>query len=127
MDEYVIHVTKIPEPHDYLNGSWAVGFSHAKTYPATKNVTFCCIRRGIDAPIFAGCTFQNPHDHYDADRGEKEAFKRAVENFAGCTEHYEIIMSRFRGALWCAKGRPGYAKSKILSDLHKGLNNILEG
>jgi hypothetical protein len=138
MKEYVIHVTKTGYPG--LDGAWAVGFSVDKTDPSNKEVTFCMLRNELWFEPFSGCSVKNPHDTpdqkgYDPRKGEQTAFKRAVEqatNFMGDDES-KNVMSRFRGALWIAQGRPGYKKAAvspiygILQEMVSQLSNEYEG
>lgn len=124
-----IHVTKTG--WDMLDGTWIVIFSTDVTRISNKEVTYCAIRKdqGYFFTPHAGCSVKNPLDADEPLRGEREAFKRAVESMLGTmssnasTKH---IVDRFRGALWIAMGRPGYAKSKILSNLHTFMENETE-
>lgn len=117
MKEYVIHVTKTDSPK--LDGTWGVGFSVDTTHPSGKEVTFCMIRNEVWFEPYAGCSVKNPNDFpdqkgYDPRKGEQTAFKRSIESlldgvWTGAKEK-KFIIDRFRGALWIAMGRPGYAK-----------------
>ena len=123
MEEYVIHVTKTEAP--WLDGTWGVGFSVDKTDPSGKDVTFCLLRKA-DGYYFvphAGCSVKNPKDDNDILRGKRTAFKRAVESLVPgwMPGKRELLVDRFRGALWIAMGRPGYFKKE-----NELLNNSLE-
>ena len=98
-----------------MDGTWIVIFSTDVTRISNKEVTFCAIRK--DQGVFfiptAGCSVKNPLDADDPLRGEREAFKRAVDALGYGDS---VIMDRFRGALWIAMGRPGYKESKTRVD-----------
>ena len=116
MDEYEIHVTK-----SGFDGKYAVGFTTGKSHPSKKEFTFCVIRMGEASYPYCGCAVCNPRDSKDDVRGKRAAFKRAVESMLsewGMPEDVEAyVMSRFRGALWIAMGRPGYKKELPTVDL----------
>lgn len=110
MKEMNIHVTKTG--WNTLDGTWIVIFTTDKTKVKGKEVTFCAIRKdqGIYFSPTAGCSVKNPLDVDDPLRGEREAFKRAVEIICGFDTN---AVARFRGALWIAMGRPGYKKVEL--------------
>ena len=139
MKEYVIHVTKT-EPE--LDGEWAVFFT-TETTTSGREITFCSVRHGIGHQPYSGCSVKHPKDTENEMRGMQESFKRAVQAmldkrnsmtvvtkvegiWSGGWNHITTvcepkdtsnIMSRFRGALWIAMGRPGYKKEIPTVDL----------
>jgi hypothetical protein len=116
MKEINIHVTKTG--WDGLDGTWVVIFTTDVTRISNKEVTFCAIRKndGFFFTPSAGCSVKNPLDEDDPQRGEREAFKRAVESttaYPYYDKDRKYIVDRFRGALWIAMGRPGYKKEEL--------------
>lgn len=108
---FKIHVTKTG--YEVLDGEWEVSFSNGYAMHG-KETTFCMLRKGIWHPPHAGCAILNPKDLVNPDRGRQTAFKRAIMSLAKMdmlnTEQQKHVISRFRGALWIAMGRPGYKK-----------------
>jgi hypothetical protein len=97
-----------------LDGTWHVVFTVEKD-PLQKDITFCALRKSegyyFSHPV-AGVSIKNPKDVDDPRRGKQAAFKRAVSDVYDCNTH---MMSRFRGALWIAMGRPGYTNPESVS------------
>lgn len=115
MQEITINVKTKDEHYKYwLDGKWTVGFTTDRDDNG-KWITFCAIRQAVSRPCYAGCTYCNPRDIFDYDKGEREAFKRAVSamfnsyyflfptNSDERQEHEKRLLSRFRGALRNAK------------------------
>lgn len=91
-----------------LDGEYTVLFDHVLNLKH-KDTTFCSIRKSVSTTPFAGVAIRNPHDEADSDKGEREAFKRAVKAMLietiGKWEVQDAIVSRFRGALRIAKSK----------------------